>query len=122
MLAIVLYDQGRIDESLAQFELDADEFWRLWAAVILNSRLGRHDEADKKLAEMLSSQADGNEFQIAEIYGDRKAVDEAFVWLERGIATRDPGLTHALVDPFFTSLHADPRWPEVLSKIGFKVS
>jgi hypothetical protein len=45
--------------------------------------------------------------------------DEAFDWLERGYAIRDPGVTYVIADRLMDNLHDDPRWPVFLKKMGF---
>lgn len=119
MLALALFDQGKTEDALAQAAAESDEFWRLWGTAILNWKIGNIAGADEKLSEIITRHSDGNEFQIAEIYAIRGESDEAFEWLERGIAGRDPGMTHAKVNPHLKSLHDDSRWPRVLAQIGF---
>ena len=119
MLALVLFDQGRSEESLARAELEPDEFWRLWGTAIVNWNLGRSGKSNEFLNQIIASHAAGNEFQIAEIYGARQEVDQAFIWLDRAIAEKDPGVTHAKATPRLMCLRGDPRWPEMLERIGF---
>jgi DNA-binding winged helix-turn-helix (wHTH) protein/Tfp pilus assembly protein PilF len=55
---------------------------------------------------------------IAAMYargGDR---DKAFAWLETAYTRRVSLLTNANVDPAFDSLHSDPRWDDLLRRIG----
>lgn len=119
MLSLVLLDGGKMEEALDKVESEPDDFWRLWGISIIYWRLGRSAEADASLNAVVENHASGNEFQVAEIYGARGDAEEAFRWLERAIAARDPGVTHARVDPHLGALHADPRWPDVLKRIGF---
>ena len=119
MLALALLDEGKSEESLVQAELEPDEFWRLWAMSIAKWKLGQLQESDLLLVKIISDHAPGNEFQIGEVYGVRGEIDEAFAWLERGIAKRDPGMTHAKVSPRLKNLRDDPRWTGMLSRIGF---
>ena len=49
----------------------------------------------------------------------RGETEDAFEWLDRAIAERDAGVTHANASPRFRGLHSDPRWPVLLKKIGF---
>jgi hypothetical protein len=48
----------------------------------------------------------------------RGEFDDAFTWLERARAARDPGVSLARREPIFRVLHADPRWPAFLHSIG----
>ncbi len=46
-------------------------------------------------------------------------VDTAFEWLERAYQARDPGLTSSLGAPQFDPIRADPRFQDLLRRIGF---
>jgi len=47
--------------------------------------------------------------------GDR---DQAFAWLEKGFQARDGGLTLIKLVPFLDSLHSDPRFVDLVRRIG----
>ena len=119
MLATVLMDQGRAEESLAQAMREPDEVWRLWALAIIYHGAGRNTESDEALRKLTVEHAAGNAYQIAEVYSMRGEADRAFEWLERAYEKRDSGVTHAKVDPRFQALHGDPRWAPFLKKLGF---
>jgi TolB-like protein/Flp pilus assembly protein TadD len=119
LLSIVLMDQGRADDSLAQAQHEPDEVWRLWATAIVAHRSGKKADSDAAVHKLVSQHADGNAFQIAEVYAVRGEADEAFKWLETAYQKRDSGVTHAKVDPELASLHNDPRWGPFLKKLGF---
>ncbi|MFL6467989.1 MAG: TPR end-of-group domain-containing protein [Pyrinomonadaceae bacterium] len=119
LLALVLSDQGKVDEGIDQTNREPDKFWRSWARVILFQKTGQHSESGEILEEILEKFSDGNAYQIAEIYSMLGESDNAFEWLGRALTERDPGLTHAKVNPRFKSLHVDTRWSELLAKIGF---
>jgi serine/threonine-protein kinase len=55
--------------------------------------------------------------QIAEVRAFRGEKDEAFAWLERAYALRDPGLTEMKGDPLLRGLEADPRYAALLKKM-----
>jgi TolB-like protein len=119
LLSVVLMDQGRTDESIAQSQHEPDEVWNLWATAIVDHRGGKKAESDAALKKLVSDHADGNAFQIAEVYAVRGEADEAFKWLETAYQKRDSGVTHTKVDPELASLHDDPRWGPFLKRLGF---
>lgn len=119
LLALVLMDQGRAQDAIAQAMREPDEIWRLWSLAILYHASGRETEADEALRKLTEEHAAGNAYQIAEIYSMRGDVDTGFLWLERAYRERDAGVTHVKVNPRFRNLHADKRWPDLLKKIGF---
>jgi TolB-like protein/Tfp pilus assembly protein PilF len=120
LLALVLIDQGHIDEAREQAEREPEEFWRLWSLAIVDHSLGRKEEADEWLGRLLTKHVAGSAFQIAEIYAMRGQLDAAFDWLDLALGERDSGVTHVLADPQLRSLHNDERWRPLLKKIGFE--
>ncbi len=81
--------------------------------------MGRQQEADAKLTELIKIDHLGAAYQIAEVYAYRGEVDKAFEWLERAYRQRDGGLPDFLkLDRLLASLHDDPRWPVFLEKMG----
>lgn len=119
LLALVLMDEGRTDEALAEAKREPDEFWQRWALAILYATCGRTVEADETLIKLTNESAEGNAYQIAEVYSMRGELDRAFEWLEKALIERDPGVTHAMVNPRFRPMHRDSRWVAYLKKIGF---
>jgi DNA-binding winged helix-turn-helix (wHTH) protein/tetratricopeptide (TPR) repeat protein len=55
---------------------------------------------------------------IAVIHAGLKNRDEAFVWLEKAFEERQPYLTHLKVEPVFANLRGDPRFDDLLRRIG----
>ncbi len=45
--------------------------------------------------------------------------DEGMTWLERAYEERDPLLLNAKTDPHLDSLRSDPRFQDLLRRIGF---
>jgi len=119
MLALVYLDKEQIEGALKTVEEEPDEFWRNWGKAIIFPAVSRQADSDLALAAMLEIHTDSDAYQIAEVYSMRGELDEAFEWLERAFAMRDPGITHAKADPRFRPLHDDSRWPAHLTKIGF---
>jgi TolB-like protein/Tfp pilus assembly protein PilF len=118
LLSLVLLDHGRPDEAREHAEREPEEFWRLWALSIIDHVAGRTEAADRSLAALLSDYVAGSAFQIAEIYSMRGNRDAAFEWLERALTERDSGITHVKADAQLRPLHTDPRWKELIKKVG----
>ena len=55
---------------------------------------------------------------VASVHAYRGELDEAFAWLDRAIARRDQSLRRTQWDPFMTSLHDDPRFEQLLERLG----
>lgn len=56
--------------------------------------------------------------QIAFVYVGLEEYEEAFRWLQRGLDQKDPWLRYLKVNPCFDPLREDPRYDEVLRKVG----
>jgi TolB-like protein/DNA-binding winged helix-turn-helix (wHTH) protein/Tfp pilus assembly protein PilF len=56
---------------------------------------------------------------LAYRYAEFGRKDEAFPWLEKAYERRSHYLIFVAVDPAFDSLHADPRFADLLRRIGF---
>jgi serine/threonine protein kinase/Flp pilus assembly protein TadD len=120
-LAIVLADQGRDEEALSEANLEPTDWARLTALAYVHHKAGRSTESNQAKEQLVSTRAGDAAYQIAMIHGAREEVDTAFAWLDRSVAQRDAGTAWTYSEPMFRSLHADPRWPVFLRKIGFEV-
>ena len=47
-------------------------------------------------------------------------IDQAFSWLERAYQTRSAGLIYLHIDPGCLPLRADPRFADLVRRIGLK--
>ena len=54
--------------------------------------------------------------QLSALYGEP---EEALSWLERAYEEHDPLMTQLKVDPYLDSLRSDPRFQDLLRRIGF---
>jgi serine/threonine protein kinase/Tfp pilus assembly protein PilF len=118
MMALAVLDQGSAARALEITELEPDNFWKLWAQSMIRFAAGQGGPADDALVVLIGEYSAGDAYQIAEVFAFRGEPDNAFDWLERSLAERDPGITHALSSPRLRNLHEDKRWPLFLKKIG----
>ena len=58
-------------------------------------------------------------YEIALIYAGLRDTNKAFEWLERSFENRDKGLTYLKIDPCLDPLRADPRFQELIKRVGF---
>jgi len=75
-------------------------------------RLGR-EIAIKVLPQDLAAHPD----RLSRFEREAKTV-AALTWIDRGIAEHDAGMNQIACEPIFEPLRGDPRWPEVLRRIG----
>jgi len=118
-LSMTLFAQGRSEEALAEARREPEEQFRLWALAILHHSLGHPAESEAALQELIEKHAAEAAVQIAQVYAARGEVDPAFQWLERAHVQRDGGLIELKVSSILRSLHGDPRWGALLTKMGF---
>jgi hypothetical protein len=80
--------------------------------------LGQEKESDAAVRELIAKYHAIDAYQIAEVYAFRNQSDEAFEWLDRAYAQRDPGLIGTKVDPLLKSLLSDSRYAALLKKLN----
>jgi hypothetical protein len=110
--------QGQPDEALAVAELETEPFWREFGVLSALYVLGRTAEADARLVDFIAQNQNDSAYQIAQLYGFRDDQDKVFEWLERAYVQRDGGLPEMLLDPYLRTFSDDPRWPELVKKVG----
>jgi TolB-like protein len=114
----ILLVQGKPGEALAAAEAETEPFWRRFGILICLYALQRNEEADLQLATFIEQNQNDSAYQIAEVYGARGDTDKVFEWLEIAYEQRDGGIPEMLHDPMLASFSNDPRWVELLKKIG----
>ncbi len=83
---------------------------------------GKRSEARKRLNNIIeySKQNFVSPFYIALVYVGLGEKEEAFSWLEKGYSKNDSQLFYLKADPAFDALSSDPRYTELLRKIGLE--
>ena len=56
-------------------------------------------------------------YDVATVYAALGDTQTALEWLERAMERRDPPISLIRVDPAFDSLHTDPRFVQVTTKL-----
>jgi hypothetical protein len=81
---------------------------------------GRRAEALRVAREFraLSAHAYVDSYAIAIIYAGFGDKDDAFQWLEKGYEQRSSSMLFLAVDPFWYGMRSDPRYADLLRRIG----
>ena len=81
---------------------------------------GKKDEAMKLLGEMneIAKQRYLPAYGFAVAYGALGNKDQAFQWLERSLQDRAWDITFLKVDPLMDNLHSDPRFADLVKRVG----
>ena len=118
LLSLIDLLQGRAQDALPEVDRVHYAPERAWLYALTYYALGRKKESDAALSELITKYYASNAFEIATIYAFRNQTDEAFEWLDRAYAQRDPSLMYTKVQPLLNSLHNDPRFAALLKKLN----
>jgi tetratricopeptide (TPR) repeat protein len=118
-----VYEQsGQYQEAIAELKTGwemggLDERGHLGHAYALS---GQQGEAEKLLNELReeSKQKYVSQYNIAIVYAGMGDKEQTFAWLGKAIADRDSNITQIKVEPAFDGLHSDPRFADLLRRIG----
>ena len=110
--------QQKPDSAMKEVVQEANAFWKRYSEILVLSASGRAEEAIGPLDRMMVEDGSHAAYQIAEILAFQGDLDGAFGWLDKAYVQRDGGMKELLGNFFLKNLHEDPRWPELLSRIG----
>ena len=109
--------------ALIQKGLRAEEQGDRSLEAIVHLRTGLQSDTRKVLGEMIdrcNTQCGNTAYGIAKVYTALGEKDEAIQWLNIGYDRRVFNMFFLRVDPFFDGLHGDPRYEELLRRIGLQ--
>ncbi len=124
MLAAVLRDLGQFDEAILISEqglkLTARTPLALVNAAVTHAKHGDRPRAERCASELVTRSASEwvSPYYVAQALGWVGQREEAFAWLERAVDAHDFWLVVLGVDRFADPLRDDPRFDEVMRRIG----
>ena len=117
-LARALACAGRLSEAEAIAKQEPNEGYRVAIQSFICFRRGDLVGGTKLRNELIANYSATRTGYIAIGYADTGDRDEAFVWLNRAYDIRDAAIAWSKTGVVLQNLHADPRWPVFLRKIG----
>ncbi len=116
-LAVISLLEGHSEAAMGEFSASSDEEHRLWGIAMAEHSLG-HPEASRQALNSLIARFPGDSYRIATAFAWRGEPDQAFAWLEKAIAKRNPSLIWIKCDPLLMKLRRDPRYSKLIEQMG----
>jgi len=123
-LADLLLTESRYTEALqeAQKALELTQRSNATLALVgnVNARMGKRAEADAVIKELQERYAkrEADARDLASVYAGLDDKDQAFAWLEKAFMDHSHFLAILRLEASFESLKSDPRWNELLRRVG----
>src|SRR5437773_8005195 len=115
---LVAVQRGDGETALREAQLEPDDTIRPFELALAQYIRGDRKAADAALAELIANSRDGLAYQVAQVYAVRGEVDKAFEWLQIAFDHHDGGMPSLLVDPLLRGLRDDPRYKNLIAKVG----
>ncbi|MBT8397249.1 MAG: tetratricopeptide repeat protein [Gemmatimonadetes bacterium] len=113
-----LLGKGDPEAALETILMEPSRPWELIGLTMAYSALGRQEESDQALAELIGGWERDAAYNIAYVLAFRGEADRAFEMLSKAVEYNDPGLSEIVVENGFDNIKGDPRWPPLLESIG----
>jgi TolB-like protein/Flp pilus assembly protein TadD len=119
-LAVLYVEKGNLQKAIDQFRAIGDLPHPLGHMGNAYARAGQIEKANQMIAKLRVYVAkDGiGTYEIALVYAGLGRKDEAFAWLEKAYQVHDKGLTFLKMDPCVDPLRSDPRFHDLLRRVG----
>ena len=128
-MAYAYWGEHKYPEAIQEWNtaarLEDDKNYMEWAAAMdAGFRAGGWATAERKGLEVSLAQRKGSgtyvsPYQIGGGYADLGDKDHAFQWLDTAFSEHDPNIIQLRTDFTMDSLRSDPRYAELVRKIGF---
>ncbi len=110
--------RGDGETALHEAQLEPNDGYRRFELALAYYARGDRAAADAALAGMVANDRNLLAYQIAEVYAWRGETDKAFEWLQISYDNHDTGLLSLLIDPLMRGLRGDPRYKDMIEKVG----
>ena len=117
-IGVCLLFKGEMSVALEEMAKENLEERRTMGMALINYSLGRTEEYQASLTELIERWGVAQPRDVARVYAYANDKDNAFLWLDRAVELKTPGLNRVLMYPLLQNLHSDPRWESFLARIG----
>jgi serine/threonine-protein kinase len=114
---LVAIQRGDKETALREAQLEPDESYRRFELAVAQYARGDRTAADAALADLIAHDQ-GLDYQVAQVYAVRGEREKAFEWLQIAFDNHDTGMLALLVDPLLNDLRDDPRYKNLVAKVG----
>jgi len=132
-LGVALLFKGDAAAAFAEIEQEpGPSRWGEIGLPMVYFALGKREESDAALAELVRNQERDSAYDIAYVCAFRGEADKAFEWLEKEFEYSGSVNPEIVTEGLFDKIRSDPRWlpflrkhgmaPDQLAKIEFKVT
>ena len=120
LLGDVYAGKGSYAAAITQFLKSGDGPYSLGHLGYAYGRAGQVSAAEKTIAQLEEDvRKDGiGRYEIALVYAGLGRKQDAFKWLEEAYTVHDVGLVYLKVDPCLDPLRSDPRFADLLHRVG----
>lgn len=116
---LIAAQRGDGEAALREAQLEPDPGFRRFELAVAHYVRSDFAAADAALADLIANAGrEGFAYQIAEVYALRGEKDKAFEWLQTALDDRDAGMLGLSADPLLRSLRDDPRYKNLVAKVG----
>jgi tetratricopeptide (TPR) repeat protein len=120
-LGKILIAEEKPQQALAEIEKEPIDWEKLTDRALVYHALGREQDSNASLAELIAKHDTDSAYQIAQVYAYRGESDKSLEWLERAYKQRDSGLPDIKIDPLFKNIRRDARYIELLKKMRLPI-
>lgn len=120
LLGDVYAGKGKYSEAITEFLKSGDGPYSLGHLGYAYGRTGQANAAQQTIARLEEDvRRDGiGRYEIALVYAGLGRKQDAFKWLEEAYRVHDVGLVYLKVDPCLDPLRDDPRFADLLRRVG----
>ncbi len=112
---------GDIDGALERIQHEVLDGFKQTGLAVIHHAAGREKESQEAVRALEEQIADGWYYQLAVVRAYRGEIDAAFDALNDAYEHRDSGITLLLGDPYLDNLRDDPRFEEIVDRLGIRL-